>query len=381
MPTTVLVASAAYTPDLVEGPVSVVCNGTGIEAVAQGVLGGDSVVDLRPWRLAPGYVDLHIHGFAGYDVNTCTADELQAMAAALPATGVTSFLPTIASASPARTWQQVVRSVAAMQRAGPRAAEVLGVRLEGPFINRTKKGAQDESAIRAADATELARLAQLGPIRLIDFAPELDADFRLLRTAIEHGIVACIGHTAASYDEAQAAISAGVRHCTHLFNAMPQLEHRAPGAPGALLTDPRVSVEIIADGVHVHPGVLRLVAAARGAASVALVTDAMAAAGSADGAYEFLGHHVTVRDGAVRLPDGNLAGSVLTMDQAVRNMVTLVGCAWADAIRMATLTPASIVGAACKGKLAPGADADMVVLDEAGRVRQTWREAQVAFVG
>jgi N-acetylglucosamine-6-phosphate deacetylase len=161
---------------------------------------------------------------------------------------------------------------------------------------------------------------------------------------------------------------------------MPPLDHRAPGAAGALLTDRRATVEVIADGIHLHPLTLRLVLAARGPRDVALVTDAVGAAGLPDGSYTFVGRTVLLRDGAVRLPDGTLAGSTLTMDRAVRNMVGLAGMNWSDAIRMATLTPATIGGVADrKGRIAPGADADLLALDDAGEIQRVWTRGQLAY--
>jgi N-acetylglucosamine-6-phosphate deacetylase len=386
MAATVLLAAGAYTPSEIDRPVAVAVRDGRIDAVSIEVEAArhstDTVLDLGRWRVAPGYIDLHTHGFGGHDVTSGTEADIEAMAMALPATGVTAFLPTIASTGPAETRRQVERVTAAMRHQQPRAAEVLGIRLEGPFINRARKGAQDESAIRPPDLEELRRLAGLGPIRIVDFAPEQDADFGLLRALVQADILSSIGHTAASYEQTLAAIDAGARHCTHLFNAMPPLEHRAPGAVGALLADSRATVEVIADGVHVHPAILRLVCMARGAEAVALVTDAMSAAGLPPGDYTFLGRHVSVRDGAVRLADATLAGSVLTMDAAVRNLVNLAGASWSEAIRMATLTPATIAGlAGRKGRLAPGADADLVVLDDAGVVRQAWRGGERVYAG
>ncbi len=376
---TVFVAAAMYLPEEISGPCALVVERGRVQAVLRGidpaaVLSGDRVVDLRPWRLAPGYIDLHTHGFAGHDVTTGSDTDLQAMAKALPATGVTAFFPTIASTGPADTRRQVERIASAMHQAVSPSADILGIRLEGPFINRAKKGAQNPAAIRRPDAAELTLLAERGPVRIVDFAPEEDHDFELLAALVQHGIVPCIGHTAATYEQTIAALDAGARHCTHLFNAMPALEHRAPGAVGALLTDGRATVEVIADGIHLHPATLRLILQTRGPRSTALVTDAMPAAGLADGQYSFLGAEVAVTDGAARLADGTLAGSNLTLDRAVRNVVALAGASWSDAIRMATLTPATIAGVADrKGALRAGADADFVALDDSGLVRQTWR--------
>jgi N-acetylglucosamine-6-phosphate deacetylase len=371
----VLIAGTLYTPDEIAGPLAISLEDGLVAAVSADVdaarASAERVLDLSAWRVAPGYIDLHTHGFGGFDVTDGTQADLVAMAAALPATGVTAFYPTIASTLPAETQRQVERVASAMHGGG---AEMLGIRLEGPYINREKKGAQYEAAIRPPDVAELERLIASGPIRALDFAPEQDADGALLAALVRHGILACIGHTAATYAQARAAIDAGARHCTHLFNAMPPLDHRAPGAPGALLTDSRATLELIADGVHLHPAMLRLVVLARGARSVALVTDAMSAAGLGEGSFTFLERTVAVAGGAVRLADGTLAGSVLSMDVAVRNMVNLVGLSWSDAIRMATLTPATIAGVADrKGRIAPGADADLVVLDAEGRVQQTFR--------
>jgi N-acetylglucosamine-6-phosphate deacetylase len=385
VPTRVLIAAGAYLPDEIEGPVAITLRDGRIERISRDMDAAsrsvEHVLDLGDLRVAPGYVDLHTHGFGGYDVTSGTEADLSAMAKALPSTGVTAFYPTIASTGPSDTERQVERINTVMSRSELDGAEVLGIRLEGPYISRAKKGAQAETAIRPPDPVELAHLAQLGPIRFVDFAPEEDAGFALLRSLVERGIVATIGHTTASYEQALAAIDAGARHCTHLFNAMLPLEHRAPGAAGALLTDTRSTIEVIADGIHVHPAVLRLVLRARAPSVVALVTDAISAAGLDDGDFEFVGRRVRVRDGAVRLEDGTLAGSVLTMDQAVRNAVNLVGLTWSDAIRMATLTPSTIAGvAARKGRLKQGGNADLVVLDDRGNVRQTWRAGQVVYV-
>jgi N-acetylglucosamine-6-phosphate deacetylase len=256
--------------------------------------------------------------------------------------------------------------------------------MEGPFISKTKKGAQYAPAIRPPDPIEMEELAAIGRgwVRIVDYAPEEDEGGRFLATLVRLGILACIGHTAATYEQAITALDEGARHSTHLFNAMPPLEHRDPGVLGALLTDSRATLEFIVDGIHVHPAVIKLAIAARSMRDIALVTDAVAPAGLPEGEYEFVGRKVNVREGAVRLTNGSLAGSILTLDRAVRNIVAFTELGWSEAISMATLTPARIAGVdARKGSLVPGGDADLVALDEQGFVQQTWVRGRLAYPG
>jgi N-acetylglucosamine-6-phosphate deacetylase len=396
-PLRVLVAKTLYAPDEIVGPVAVVTGGASIRAVWH-VRDADQarqfcterlpeemveVSDLGSWRIAPGYIDIHTHGFHGHDITSGTQEDIAAMARELLRTGVTSFFPTIATTAKAETVEQIERIVAVARRQSEeRGAEIVGIRLEGPFISRAKKGAQYEPAIRRPDPGEMRTLAAIGGglVRIVDYAPEEDADDSFLATLVQLDILPCIGHTAATYDQALHAIDGGARHSAHLFNAMSRLGHRQPGTAGALLSDPRATVEIIADGIHLHPAVLKLAIAARGPRDVALITDAVVAAGLPDGEYEFINRTVHVRGGSVRLADGTLAGSALTLDRAVRNMVALAGVSWSDAIRMATLTPAAITGISNrKGRVAPGMDADLVVLDERGNVRQTWTRGRPAY--
>lgn len=395
----VLVAEKLYAPEEVAGPVAVLLEGTTIRDIWRGMDAASvrhrlaeqmpnsavEVTDLGSWCLAPGYIDLHTHGFCGHDVTTGSREDVEAMARELPRTGVTSFFPTIATLAQAETALQVRRLTAvAENQVHTSAAEILGLRLEGPFINRAKKGAQYESGIRPPDSAEMEELAALaqGWVRIIDYAPEEDVDARFLATVVRLGILPCMGHTAASYEQAIRAVDGGVRHATHLFNAMSQLEHRAPGVAGALLTDQRATTEIIADGIHMHPAMTKLVIAARGFRDVALITDAVAPAGLPEGDYDFVGRKVTVCDGAVRLASGSLAGSVLTLDHAVRNTVAFTGLGWSEAICMATHVPARIAGVALrKGRVAPGADADLIALDSHGFVQHTWVRGCLAHQG
>jgi len=396
-PLRVLVAGKLYAPDEITGPVAIVLDGTSIRALwhvsdaaqarqvcAEHMPGRSiEVSDLGSWRIAPGYIDIHTHGLHGHDITTGSQEDIAAMACELPRTGVTAFFPTIATSGKPETAEQIRRVVAVAEgEARGQGAEIAGIRLEGPFISHAKKGAQYEPGIRRPDPVEITALADLGRgwVRIVDYAPEEDVDGSFLVTLVQLGILPCIGHTAATYEQAIHAIDGGARHSTHLFNAMPTLEHRVPGAAGALLTDQRATVEMIADSIHLHPAILKLIVACRGPRDVALITDAVAAAGLPDGEYEFIGRKVRVADGSVRLASGNLAGSTLTLDRAVRNMVALANVAWADAIRMATLTPAQIAGlAGRKGRIAPGMDADLVVLDDQGFVRCTWARGQLVY--
>jgi N-acetylglucosamine-6-phosphate deacetylase len=394
----VLVAGKLYAPEEIPGPVAVVLEGTTIRDIWRGMDAATAmhrltvqmpdstveVTDLGSWSLAPGFIDLHTHGFCGYDVTTGSQEDVEAMARELPRTGVTSFFPTIATLGRPETGRQVRRIVAAAEKQGhaSAAAEILGLRLEGPFISRGKKGAQYEAGIRPPDPDEMEELVAAGRgwVRIVDYAPEEDVEARFLATVVRLGILACIGHTSATYEQTIQAIDGGARHSTHIFNAMSPLEHRAPGVAGALLTDRRATTEIVADGVHLHPAMTRLVIAARGFRDVALITDAVAPAGLPEGDYEFVGRKITVCCGAVRLASGSLAGSVLTLDCAVRNIVTFTGIGRSEAISMATHVPATIAGIELrKGRIAPGADADLVALDDRGFLQRTWVGGQLAY--
>lgn len=396
-PLQALVAGTLYTPEEITGPVTVVLAGTTIHDVwrdtdaqtarqrleEQTPGAAPNVIDLGSWRLAPGYIDLHTHGFRGHDVTTGSRVDIEAMARELPRTGVTAFFLTIATIDKAKTAQQVrITADAAENQGQTTSAEILGVRMEGPFISKTKKGAQYAPAIRPPDPDEMEKLAAIsrGRVRIVDYAPEEDKDGRFLATLVRLGILACIGHTAATYEQAITALDEGARHSTHLFNAMPPLEHRNPGVLGALLTDSRATLEFIVDGIHVHPAVIQLAIAARGMRDIALVTDAVAPAGLPEGKYEFVGQEVIVRDGAVRLTNGSLAGSILTLDRAVRNIVAFTKLGWPEAIAMATQIPARIAGVgARKGNVVPGGDADLVALDEQGFVQRAWVRGRPAY--
>jgi N-acetylglucosamine-6-phosphate deacetylase len=238
-------------------------------------------------------------------------------------------------------------------------------------LSLARKGTHDPANLQPVDLELTERLVGSGMVRMLTLAPELPKAKEAIRLLRGGGVVASAGHTEASYEEMLRAIDTGLPMGTHLYNAMSSLEHRVPGAVGALLTDDRVRVSIIADGVHVHAGALRLAYKLKGPEGLALVTDAMEAAGMAEGEYELSGRRVRLENGSVRLPYSTLAGSALTMDQAVRNGVTFMGGPLKDAVRMASETPADILGVFEKGRTTPGADADLVVLSPEDTVYET----------
>jgi N-acetylglucosamine-6-phosphate deacetylase len=317
--------------------------------------------------ICPGFIDLQINGAFGVNVGPAP-EPLEALARELPKTGTTSFLPTAVS-WPTERYDSFLEALE--EASQPPGARILGAHVEGPFLAPTRKGAHDPANLRPVDLRLTRKFIGSGMVRMMTLAPELPGAEEAIRLLADGGVVASAGHTDADYEKMLRAIDVGLSMGTHLYNAMGPFAHRAPGVVGALLTEDRVRASIIVDGVHVHEGALRLVYRQKGSEGLALVTDAMEAAGMPPGEYELSGRKVLLEDGEVCLPDGTLAGSALTMDRAVRNAVELLHIPVQDAVRMATETPAEILGMPEKGRIAPGADADLVVLNPDGSVQKT----------
>ena len=330
---------------------------------------GDDVADLDGGYLLPGFIDLHMHGGGGAQITTDDRDEIDRAVAFHRRHGTTRTLASLVTDQLDRM-AAAVRTIADLIHAG--TSGVVGVHLEGPFLNPAKRGSHHREYLLAPDLVALRHLltAGGGTVRVVTLAPELPGGMDLLREVVGHGAIAAVGHTEASHEQARTAFAAGARLATHLFNAMPPFHHRDPGPVGAALADDTVTCELINDGVHLHEDAVRLAVAAAGPGRVAFVTDATPAAGMSSGQYR-LGPVPVFADGStVRLADGTLAGSTLTMDAAVRHAVRCVGLSLVDAAVAASTTPARLLGLADRtGALRAGLDADLVVLDAALRVR------------
>jgi N-acetylglucosamine-6-phosphate deacetylase len=328
--------------------------------------------------LAPGFIDLQINGAFGNDF-TSDPGTIWGVASLLPRYGVTSFLPTIIS-SPCESVAAAQDAICKGAPPGFKGAVPFGLHLEGPFLNPAKRGAHNPAYLRLPDTLEAQSWTPDRGVRLVTLAPELPGAFELVETLVARGIIVSAGHSLASYEQGVAGVDAGITYGTHIFNAMPVLDHKEPGLVGALLGDDRVTVGVIADGIHLHPGLVALIWKAKCPLRVSLVTDAMAALGMADGTYMLGDQEVLVGDTAARLADGRLAGSVLTLDQAVRNLVAFAGCRLHEAISTVTTVPASVLGiASSHGRIAPGLRADMVLLDSDLRVVETLVAGEVVY--
>ncbi|WP_053369018.1 N-acetylglucosamine-6-phosphate deacetylase [Bacillus sp. FJAT-27245] len=326
--------------------------------------------------VVPGFIDLHIHGAAGADTMDGTHEALRKIAGALPAEGTTAFLATTITQEHGNI-EQALRNAASYCENDnvPGRAEMAGVHLEGPFINAKRAGAQPREYIINPDIDLFKQwqTTAAGLIKLVTTAPELENGTEFIEYLASTGVIASIGHTDAGYEEVEKAVQAGARHVTHLYNGMRGMHHREPGTAGAALLFKELLVEMIVDGIHIAPEMVKLSVAAKGPDGMVLVTDSMRAKCLNAGVYDLGGQDVTVGNGRAVLADGTLAGSILKMNEAVRNAADFSGVSLLDAVRMASVNPAKQIGIFDKkGSIAPGKDADLAVLDSGMNVAATW---------
>jgi len=333
----------------------------------------EKVVDAEDNLVLPGFMDIHVNGGGGHMAIEATPEAMLSIAEAHARFGTTSMVLTTIT-TPTPTLSRVLEVVASLDQGESRGAEILGVHLEGPFINPERAGAHNRKYLRPPSREVFDALMDRsnGCLRMLSLAPELEGSMELIRHAVAAGVVVGLAHSNADYEVTLEAIDAGMTICAHLFNSMPPLAHRAPGPIGAFLSTPDTFVELISDGYHVHPAVMDLAIAAKGPDHVALVTDAVTPAGTDMMSFSIDGLELLVKGKSCFTSDGDLAGSALTMDDAVKVVSRQTRCSLEDTVRMASLSPATALGIESKkGSLEVGKDGDVVVATEDLRVITT----------
>jgi N-acetylglucosamine-6-phosphate deacetylase len=378
-------------PDRLLSPGTVVIEGDRIiDVLAEAPTGASSDVrfDLRSHTIVPGFIDVHVHGVEGTD----TLDggrSIDTIARRLPRFGVTAFCPTSVACTPDDLRQMLARIRATRLSPAPQASRVLPAHLESNFINPEFKGAQPLECLRLPNGARegefsgaeiLAEIEAARPdVGIITVAPELDGVIDLIRTLSQHGHHVSLGHSGATYEQALEGIDAGARHATHLFNRMTPIGHRSPGVAGAVLEHEDVIAEVICDGVHVHPSMVRVALAAKSPSGIMAITDGTSGSGLVRGSKAALGGRTITVGEAAYLDDGTLAGSVLTMDRAFAMLVTRMGLSFVDAATVCATTPARALGLRGFGVIAPGATGDLTVLSRDLGVVHTWIAGELAF--
>jgi N-acetylglucosamine-6-phosphate deacetylase len=390
----VLAGAELVLPDRLQSPGTLLLDGDRIVEVIAGTrsrsagAASDDYVDLHDRYIVPGFIDVHVHGVERADSLDGPA-AVGRMASRLPKYGVTAFCPTTVACAPDML-RQILSSVREMKAvANPSGSRVLAAHLESNFINPDFRGAQPESCLRSPrgrdeprarmsagyDACDILKeIERAGSdVGIVTLAPELDGGFELIKQLVGNGTRVSLGHSGATFEQASEAIALGARQATHLFNRMPPLGHRDPGLVGAVLTSNEIAAELICDGVHVHPAMLRLAIAAKRPERLMAITDGTALAGLPEGSHASLGgRRITLAGSAAYLDDGTLAGSVATMDRVFRFLVNQVGVSFTDAAKLCATTPATELGLAGVGAISPGAIADITVLDRRLTVKQTF---------
>jgi N-acetylglucosamine-6-phosphate deacetylase len=335
-------------------------------------------IDASGLWVCPGFIDIHFHGAMGKDTMDREDDALNTLSMYNTRFGVTTFYPTTWAAKPGDILSAIEMVKTHMSTV--EGAQVIGIHLEGPYLDQQHKGAQLASLIRNPQEIEYQKWFDTGIVKLITCAPEIEHGIDFVKKAVAHGIRISIGHTGASYEQVLQAADYGASQATHLFNGMPPLHHREPGTVGGVLSDQRIFAQIICDGVHLHPAIVNMIYKLKTRDRVILITDSIRGAGLPDGDYDQNNQRFSVRNGVARTPEGGLSGSTLTMDRAVRNMMKFTSKPLEEILPMATSVPASEMGiAGFKGTLKPGYDADLVLLNQSFSVEKTIVKGKVVY--
>ncbi len=377
----ITLANARLVDAALDNPGSLVIDGLTLRAVGPDAVSEGVVVDLDGALVIPGFIDVHVHGGGGFSLHTTDSSEIAAYAHWVPATGTTSFLVAVIGVPDGLPEPQLGTAARAVTMGGP-GAEPLGIHLEGPFINPLRRGAHDPAWLREPhpEATDRILAAADGHLRIVTLAPELPGAEAMQRTLLDAGVTVSIGHTDADEAETRHAVQRGARHATHCFNAMRPLLHRDPGPLGAIVEAEDVLGELIADTHHVHPAAMRVLIRALGPGRTVIITDAIAAAGLGNVPFTLGDQPAHVEGGVARLADGTIAGSILTMDQALRNVLALGLLSISEAVGMLTHNPARAAGVADrKGLLRPGFDADLAILDADLNLQATICRGHLAY--
>jgi len=371
-------AKTLYTPTTtIANPVVLVEDGTivSLETRDAGELPASvNSTDFKDCIIAPGFIDIHVHGSAGYDVMQSDQSARPGFEKFLAQHGVTSYCATTVAEPLDATLKAVARSADAIEHARDETARArpIGIHLEGPFLSHARRGVHPAAnlLLPTLDVFEKLWQAARGQVRVMTIAPELDGATEVIAEAARRGVCVSLGHSDANLESARRGVAAGARHATHTFNAMRPLDHRDPSILAEILTNDNLTADVIADGFHVAPSMVDLLVRSKGVSNTVLITDAISAAGMPDGRYRLGSFEVELQGGKC-VVEGRLAGSALTMDRAVRNLIKFVNVGLQEALRGATVNPARIVGANGKGILERGADADFAILTASGEVRAT----------
>jgi len=378
---TILKGGKIITPDTTLENKSLIIKDRKIMGIQSGDINpspGDRVIDARGYWISPGLIDVHVHGAMGFDTMDATPEALHKMGSFFAEHGVTSYLPTTMTETPEAILKSITNVANCAQ--SDEAAQHLGVHVEGPYFNPAHKGAQPEYNLRDADPSEYESWLDTGVVKLVTIAPERSGSMAFIDRGIAGGVEFSVAHSGANYERVIESADHGLRQATHTFNGMLGLHHRRPGTVGAVLTDDRIYAQVICDGIHVHPAIIDLVVRAKGSHRTILITDAIMATGLVDGEYELGGEKIIVKEGISRTVAGSLAGSTLTLDAAIRNLIAFTPLSFEEVLPMATSVPAKAMNwYGYKGVIRPGADADITIFDHELNVQLTMAAGRIIY--